>query len=1053
VVSERVDERPEGSTLTRSRADSHRLLADVYHQFLSEQSLGAVLERIADALADLVPHDTLTIYEAHEAEGTLMAALSRDRWEEEILAAPLPFGVGITGWAVANREAVLSNQAHLDPRVSFVPGTPIEPESLISVPLIARGTVKGALNIYRQGEATFSEDEFELTKNFADAAALAIDNAHIRDALEYQAHTDSLTGLYNHRLFHERLRSEINRASRSKDSVALVMFDIDDFKKLNDVYGHGVGDQVLITLADILRATVRSSDVACRVGGEEFAVILPSCDAGDGLGLARRLRDRLAVMDFDPAGPVTISIGIAQGPLHAMNPRELVGCAEAAMMTAKARGKNRSVVFSEGDSERPDAAATRDDVRSLAHMKMLQSLAGKLNRMNEVKHIADAIANELRTLIDYHSCRVYVAEDEDLIPIAVRGDLSIYKGEVAQLLATKFGEGITGRAGSTGQPVLVPNSLECEFAVKVPGTSEIEESLIAVPMLYGARVNGVISISKLGRDQFDEDDVRLMEVLAGQASVALENARLYETQRREAENARALLQFADHIRHSLSVREISNLAVDQISTILGVPLATMWLLDEADGKYRCVSHHGYVGDPQAQAFVRRVIEPDEAEGLLSRGHLPFVMTPEEMRDRFDALPDFPLQPVAVAPLLGGSVRGWLVARQAPGPGAFFTEQLLRLFQAIGSQVTVSLQKAMLYRDQKDAADIASALLDLTAELSSAENWDQVLQRVVERAAGILGSPQASLWLQESETGDLVPEAWCGLSEEQRADQVFTRVPAHVAERFLLDAPKSFVVRPEDYASLLSKDFKPSGLTYAVAPLRLEGRLGCIIVAAPALGDYQFSERKMRLLAGIADHAKLALNNAHSFDVLESTFVSTIEALANALEAKDEYTSNHARSIVDMSLEVGLEMGLDPSTLKRLEMGALFHDIGKIGIPSDILLKPGPLTDEEREVMNTHPELGERILAPIERLSDVRPIVRACHEHYDGSGYPDRKSGDEIPIEARIILVCDAFDAMTTDRPYRKRLPSEEAIKRIRMSSGSQFDPEIVEAFLETVRRA
>ena len=145
--------------------------------------------------------------------------------------------------------------------------------------------------------------------------------------------------------------------------------------------------------------------------------------------------------------------------------------------------------------------------------------------------------------------------------------------------------------------------------------------------------------------------------------------------------------------------------------------------------------------------------------------------------------------------------------------------------------------------------------------------------------------------------------------------------------------------------------------------------------------------------------------------------------------------------------MGEALGLDGAGLKRLELGALFHDIGKIGIPTSILLKPGPLSDEERQIMETHPELGERILEPIGRLSEVRTIVRSCHERWDGGGYPDRKAGEAIPLEARIVLVCDAFHAMTTDRPYRKRLSGEEACRRLRAGAGTQFDPSVVDVFL------
>ena len=187
------------------------------------------------------------------------------------------YGEGITGWAVEHREPVLANQAHLDPRVRFVPGTPVEPEALIAVPLIARGSLKGTLNIYRVGEdAEFTEEEFLLATRFGDAAALALDNAHIRATLEHQASTDALTGLYNHRTFHDRVRQELMRASAEHDTVGLIMLDLDDFKKVNDVYGHGVGDQLLLQVADVLRASVRAGDVVCRVGGEEFAIILPS---------------------------------------------------------------------------------------------------------------------------------------------------------------------------------------------------------------------------------------------------------------------------------------------------------------------------------------------------------------------------------------------------------------------------------------------------------------------------------------------------------------------------------------------------------------------------------------------------------------------------------------------------------------------------------------------------------------------------------------------------------------------------------------------------------
>src|SRR5947208_9523814 len=165
--------------------DSYRRLADVFHHVLSEQSLDALLDRIADTLADLIPYDTLSIFQADEAQTVLLPVLARDRWADEIMRNKIKFGAGLAGWAAQHREPVLTNHAHLDKRMMVVPGTPPdEKEALITVPLIARDSIKGVLSIYRLGDdARFNEEEFELAKRFGDAAALAIDNAQTRARL------------------------------------------------------------------------------------------------------------------------------------------------------------------------------------------------------------------------------------------------------------------------------------------------------------------------------------------------------------------------------------------------------------------------------------------------------------------------------------------------------------------------------------------------------------------------------------------------------------------------------------------------------------------------------------------------------------------------------------------------------------------------------------------------------------------------------------------------------------------------------------------------------
>ncbi|MDX6481447.1 MAG: hypothetical protein QOG85_1957 [Gaiellaceae bacterium] len=868
-----ADEDPFGDA---ALIESYRRLADVFHEVLAEQSLDALLERVADTVGELIPHDTLTIYEADEANGMLKPALVvRDEYVDEIMSQTVSFadGQGITGWAVSHREAVLANQAHLDPRVAQVPGTPVEPESFICVPLIARGHVKGALNIYRDGEGVeFTETEFELAKRFGDAAALALDNAEIRARLEHQARTDALTGLLNHSVFYEQLLHALQESSRLHSPVAVLMLDIDDFKHVNDVHGHAVGDELLGFLAEVLRASVRPDDTICRLGGEEFAVIMVGCAEENALTVAERIKRVLGESEFPGVGRLAVSVGLALGPEHAMNPRELAACAEAAMMTAKAQGKNRIVLYSDTETERPDAPTATRDARSIAHLKMLQSLSGKLNRINDIREIGEEIGAELRSLIDYHNCRIFVADGTELVPVAFRGELSTsIASQPLDSLRTKIGVGITGRCAELGESIVSGDAANSEFGHRIEGTPTIEESLLAVPLRYGSHVVGVIVVSKLGLDQFDEDEVRLLEVLAGHAAVAIENARLYDAARREAESATALLEFGRELATLVELDEIVARVTVLSSEILDSRYTSCWL--EQDGMLRFRAQHGHTRE-WAEKLRALEFAPDAIDG----GREPYIMEPGDYSDLVDEAP--------------------------------------------------------------------------------AQNG-----------------------------------------------------------------------------------------RYAIAPFEVDGRAGCLVALVE--GE-DFGERELRLLGGLAHQAKLAITNASSYEGLERTFVSTVEALANALEANDEYTSEHARWISDLSLRVGEALGLDERSLKQLELGALLHDIGKIGIPSDILSKPGRLTAAEKKIIQTHPELGERIIAPIDRLQSVRPIVRHCHERWDGAGYPDGVSGEDIPLESRIIFVCDAYHAMTTDRSYRRRLSHPEALRRLAEGSGTQFDPRVVEVALDVL---
>jgi HD-GYP domain-containing protein (c-di-GMP phosphodiesterase class II) len=181
--------------------------------------------------------------------------------------------------------------------------------------------------------------------------------------------------------------------------------------------------------------------------------------------------------------------------------------------------------------------------------------------------------------------------------------------------------------------------------------------------------------------------------------------------------------------------------------------------------------------------------------------------------------------------------------------------------------------------------------------------------------------------------------------------------------------------------------------------------------------------------------------------LEQAYLETITALANAVEARDHVTGDHVERVRSMSARVGQILNLDSDTLRQLEFGAVLHDVGKIGSPDAILGKAGPLTPAEYKTMQEHPIIGRRILEGVSFLTPALPAVEAHHERWDGTGYPHGLAGDAIPLAGRIVAVVDAFDVMTSDRPYRAALSLETARAALIAGKGTQFDPSVVDAFL------
>jgi putative nucleotidyltransferase with HDIG domain len=289
----------------------------------------------------------------------------------------------------------------------------------------------------------------------------------------------------------------------------------------------------------------------------------------------------------------------------------------------------------------------------------------------------------------------------------------------------------------------------------------------------------------------------------------------------------------------------------------------------------------------------------------------------------------------------------------------------------------------------------------------------------------------------------------GAPGEWRVIEAVRISPEEIAR--LRGSPESLVITDGDLPGYLDPLAARGITSLLILPIFLKERLSGIIAlghrtgAAPS-GDDVTQARQL------ADQVAVALSNARLVEELADLNWGTLTALARAIDAKSPWTAGHSERVTNLALRIARAMGLSQPELDTLHRGGLLHDIGKIGTPPEILDKPGRLTPDEANTMRLHVRIGARILEPIAAYAGVIPIVLQHHEWFDGTGYPDGLAGEAISLGARIFAVADCFDALVSDRPYRPGMEPERVVEIIRQGAGRQFDPRVVQAFLEVMSR-
>ncbi|RJQ42547.1 MAG: HD domain-containing protein [Gaiellales bacterium] len=383
---------------------------------------------------------------------------------------------------------------------------------------------------------------------------------------------------------------------------------------------------------------------------------------------------------------------------------------------------------------------------------------------------------------------------------------------------------------------------------------------------------------------------------------------------------------------------------------------------------------------------------------------------------------------------------------------------VQALELLAGQLTQALGRARLYEMELARRGELSVLFDLSRDLNESEqDPDVILAKVTRHAVENIKVTFAIAALIEGDEivprvgypirildYDLVTHGRGKMSSLPFIRKVIEEDSPVIVHRDggCLNRLEQVIVMPGDTAST------------CIVPLRSgDSKMGILI-----LGESRSAQRepidgeKLELARSMCDQTASALKRAELFQEIQEAYMQTVLALANAVNAKDSYTADHGQRMGDMAMALGEAMEMGRADLETLRYGAILHDVGKIGVPDSILLKPGSLDHEEWQRVKEHPAIGEQIVTPVRHLAGATKIVRHHHERFDGSGYPDGLAGENIPLGARILTVVDAYCAMTDERVYKSAVGHDEAIEELKAHSGTQFDPAIVDAFIRRFSR-
>jgi putative nucleotidyltransferase with HDIG domain len=493
--------------------------------------------------------------------------------------------------------------------------------------------------------------------------------------------------------------------------------------------------------------------------------------------------------------------------------------------------------------------------------------------------------------------------------------------------------------------------------------------------------------------------------------------------------ARVLGELSRVVTATLELEAIANFLANELAGDMRLSFASV-------AYHRGASTHIVTAGAAPVVDLRRV-------AALSKGELVVVDELDEVDPGFVLLEEARVR--VLVPITCEGVEIGVIVLGEKQSGVVFSDSDLNFLTLIASEACVAMRNAQLFEEKTARMRELEALNGLTAVLVSDQDVGTLLERALSEAVSVTQAETGSIMMFDAERRLMTIAAGLGIDDEiMRSTQV--RMGQGISG-WVAQSRRAVVLVDENDPRFKEHAVRGEISSAIAAPIIFKDEVIGVLNLNRVSSPEPFTKENLNVVTAFTGQLAVAIENGQLYEDLESTFLGTIAALAAAVDAKDPYTFGHSTEVTEHAVRIAKQMGLSDEEVHTIRIAGMLHDIGKIGIDRSILHKPGRLSDEERAIINTHPTIGADILAPLDFLKDAIPLILFHHERYNGGGYPSGISGMAIPLGARIISVADSFNAMVSDRPYRKGIPLEEALGELERNAGTQFDPEVVTAFL------